>query len=89
MNLRELAELAAALGNEKRLKILKRLAAGPATTGDLCAVLGGVPISTMRDHVNKLIAAGFVLAYGGGEKIYSLNATRLSDFRITLQVKIM
>ena len=88
MNLSELADLAAALGNEKRLRLLKRLAAGPANSGELCAALGGANVTTMRDHLKKLIAAGFVVASEYSPKTYWLNESRFSEFRIWLQTKL-
>ena len=88
MNLSELADLAAALGNEKRLRLLKRLAAGPANSGELCAALGGANVTTMRDHLKKLIAAGFVVASEYSPKTYFLEKERMSELRLWLKIKL-
>lgn len=69
--LAQLARVYKALGDEGRLRLIKRLEGGPMTLGDAAAELG-VAKSTAHHHLAILRAAGFVLVRDGDEKVYSL-----------------
>ena len=60
-----------ALGDERRLTILKRLAEGPASFGDLVELLD-LAKSTVHHHIRQLRQAGVVRVTVGAEKEYSL-----------------
>ena len=60
-----------ALGDERRLTILRRLAEGPASFGDLVELLD-LAKSTVHHHVRHLRSAGLVRVAVGEEKEYSL-----------------
>jgi DNA-binding transcriptional ArsR family regulator len=65
-----LLRLTKALGDEKRLRILRILAAGPKTLVELAELLE-VPKTTMHHHMVTLRSAGLV-AVGAGAKEYRL-----------------
>lgn len=68
-----------ALGDEKRLRIMKRLAAGPATLDELSDLLD-LTKSTVHHHVGLLRGAGLarvVIDPATGNKTYSLRPTVL------------
>lgn len=69
--LAQLARVYKALGDEGRLRLLKRLEGGPMTLAAAAAELG-VAKSTAHHHLAILRAAGFVLVRDGDEKVYSL-----------------
>jgi DNA-binding transcriptional ArsR family regulator len=60
-----------ALGDERRLSILRRLAEGPASFSDLVEHLD-LKKSTVHHHVRKLRTAGLVRVTVGADKEYSL-----------------
>jgi DNA-binding transcriptional ArsR family regulator len=60
-----------ALGDERRLTILKRLAEGPASFGELVELLD-LAKSTVHHHVRQLRTAGVVRVTVGDDKEYSL-----------------
>jgi len=60
-----------ALGDERRLTILRRLAEGPASFGDLVELLA-LAKSTVHHHIRHLRSAGLVRVTMGEEKEYSL-----------------
>lgn len=60
-----------ALGDERRLTILRRLAEGPASFGDLVALLD-LAKSTVHHHIRQLRKAGVVRVTVGDDKEYSL-----------------
>lgn len=67
-----------ALGDDKRLRILRRLADSPAGLEDLAALLG-VTKSTVHHHVGLLRAAGLVRVSvdSSGNKTYAIRPTVL------------
>jgi DNA-binding transcriptional ArsR family regulator len=71
----ELARIYKALGDEKRLRLLKRLSEGPLTLGDAATELG-LAKSTAHHHLAILRHAGFVTIREEDEKVYNL---RLRD----------
>ncbi|MGH2357659.1 MAG: ArsR/SmtB family transcription factor [Candidatus Limnocylindria bacterium] len=72
-----LVRLSKALGDEKRLRILRTLADGDRTLMEL-ADLFGVPKTTMHHHMITLRSAGLV-AVGAGTKRYRLRHESLPD----------
>ncbi|MCB2222859.1 MAG: ArsR family transcriptional regulator [Actinobacteria bacterium] len=60
-----------ALGDERRLAILRRLAEGPAGLSDLAEMLD-LAKSTVHHHVRQLRTAGLVRVTVGADKEYSL-----------------
>jgi len=60
-----------ALGDERRLTILRRLAEGPAGFGDLVELLD-LAKSTVHHHIRQLRSAGLVRVTMGEEHMYSL-----------------
>jgi len=60
-----------ALGDERRLTILRRLAEGPASFGDLVELLD-LAKSTVHHHIRQLRSAGLVRVTMGEEQTYSL-----------------
>ncbi|MBU1225726.1 MAG: ArsR family transcriptional regulator [Actinobacteria bacterium] len=62
-----------ALGDERRLTIMRRLADGPASFGDLVELLD-LAKSTVHHHIRQLRAAGVVRVTMGEDKEYSLRA---------------
>ena len=71
----ELVRLYKALGDEKRLRLLKRLSDGPLTLGEAASELG-LAKSTAHHHLAILRHAGFLTVREGDEKVYNL---RLRD----------
>ena len=67
----ELARLYKALGDEKRLRLLKRLSDGPLTLGQAASELG-LAKSTAHHHLAILRHAGFVTVRAEDEKVYNL-----------------
>jgi DNA-binding transcriptional ArsR family regulator len=67
----EVARVYKALGDEGRLRLLRRLSEGPMKLGEAAAELG-VAKSTAHHHLAILRQAGFVTIRDEDEKIYSL-----------------
>jgi DNA-binding transcriptional ArsR family regulator len=67
----EVARIYKALGDEGRLRLLRRLADGPLRLNDAAAELG-VAKSTAHHHLAILRQAGFVTIRDEDEKVYSL-----------------
>ena len=67
----EVARVYKALGDEGRLRLLRRLSDGPLTLGEAAAELG-VAKSTAHHHLAILRQAGFVMVRDEDEKVYSL-----------------
>jgi DNA-binding transcriptional ArsR family regulator len=72
-----------ALGDERRLRILRRLGEGEATLVDLAAVLG-LAKSTVHHHISILRGAGMIRVHvprDGGKRhtTYSLRRPALGD----------
>ena len=67
----EVARVYKALGDEGRLKLLRRLSDGPLKLSEAAAVLG-VAKSTAHHHLAILRQAGFVTIRDEDEKVYSL-----------------
>jgi DNA-binding transcriptional ArsR family regulator len=67
----QLARVFKALGDEGRLRVLKRLSEGPLSLGEAADILG-VAKSTAHHHLAILRQAGFVLIRDGPEKMYTL-----------------
>src|SRR6187551_1535879 len=67
----EIARVYKALGDEGRLKLLRRLSEGPLRLTDAAAELG-VAKSTAHHHLALLRQAGFVLVRTDDESVYSL-----------------
>ena len=74
---RRLVRLSKALGDEKRLRILRALADGPKTLMEL-AEMFGVAKTTMHHHMIVLRSAGLVTV-GVGQKQYRLREEALPD----------
>ena len=67
-DLRELRVFHKALADVNRLRIVKRLAEGPATVGDLIETVGlSQPLGSW--HVSRLKAAGVVLTRRAGREV--------------------
>jgi DNA-binding transcriptional ArsR family regulator len=69
----EVARVYKALGDEGRLRVLRRLADGPLTLTEAAAELG-VAKSTAHHHLAILRQAGFVTIRDGDDKVYSLRS---------------
>ena len=67
----ELARVFKALGDEGRLRLLRRLSDGPVTLGEAAAELG-LTKSTAHHHLAILRHAGFVTIRDEDENVYSL-----------------
>ncbi|HEY1368836.1 MAG TPA: metalloregulator ArsR/SmtB family transcription factor [Gaiellaceae bacterium] len=67
----QLARVFKALGDEGRLRVLKRLSEGPLALGEAAEELG-VAKSTAHHHLAILRQAGLVLIRPGPEKVYTL-----------------
>ncbi len=67
----EVARIYKALGDEGRLKLLRRLSDGPLKLTDAAAELG-VAKSTAHHHLAILRQAGFVAIRDEGENVYSI-----------------
>src|SRR5918994_570963 len=67
----EVARVYKALGDEGRLKLLRRLSEGPLKLGDAATELG-VAKSTAHHHLAILRQAGFVAVRDADEKVYNL-----------------
>ncbi len=72
----QLARVFKALGDEGRLRLLKRLSEGPLALSEAADVLG-VAKSTAHHHLAILRQAGFVLIREGDEKVYTLRSELL------------
>jgi DNA-binding transcriptional ArsR family regulator len=73
-----LVKLHKALGDEKRLKILRRLAQADASLVELTAELD-IPKSTLHHHMMLLRAAGLIRVHVGDDKRYSLRDETLPE----------
>ncbi len=73
-----LVKLHKALGDERRLKILKLLAEGDATLAEL-AERSDVAKSTLHHHLMLLRTAGLVRVHVGADKKYSLREDTITD----------
>ncbi len=73
-----LVKLHKALGDEKRLKILRRLAGGDATLVELSTELDTAK-STLHHHMMLLRAAGLIRVHVGDDKRYSLRDETLPE----------
>jgi ArsR family transcriptional regulator len=68
-DLRELRNFHKALADVNRLRMLRRLAEGPATVGDLIETVGlSQPLVSW--HLSKLKAAGVVVTERNGREVY-------------------
>jgi DNA-binding transcriptional ArsR family regulator len=67
----EVARIYKALGDEGRLKLLRRLSEGPLKLNEAAGELG-VAKSTAHHHLAILRQAGFVVIHDEEEKVYSL-----------------
>lgn len=67
----EVARVYKALGDEGRLRLLRRLSEGPVTLGEAASELG-VAKSTAHHHLAILRHAGFVTVRDDDEKVYNL-----------------
>lgn len=69
-----------ALGDAKRMKILKRLATGPADLGELTELLGMAKSSTFH-HIGVLRSAGLIRVHVGGtdDRTYTLRTRAFPD----------
>lgn len=72
----QLARIFKALGDEGRLRILKRLSEGPLALGEAADLLG-VAKSTAHHHLAILRQAGFVFVRDGAEKVYTFRSDLL------------
>lgn len=75
---RWLVEFYKALADERRLSILRRLARGPASFGELVELLD-LAKSTVHHHVRQLRSAGLVRVTVGDEKEYSLRTDAVPE----------
>lgn len=75
---RWLVKLHKALGDERRLRILRRLADSDATLAELSAETD-IAKSTLHHHMMLLRAAGLVKVHMGGDKQYSLREETLPE----------
>jgi DNA-binding transcriptional ArsR family regulator/uncharacterized membrane protein len=71
-----------ALGDEKRLRLLRRLSQDPASLADLTEFLG-LAKSTVFHHIGVLRGAGLIRVQLGADKspVYSLRLDAFPDFR--------
>ena len=69
----EVARVYKALGDEGRLKLLRRLSEGPLKLSEAATELG-VAKSTAHHHLAILRHAGFVTIRDGDENVYSLRS---------------
>lgn len=76
-----------ALGDERRLRVLRRLSKGPAALAELTDEMGGSK-STLHHHLMLLRAAGLVRVTLGSEKEYSLRADVFPETAAVLQAYI-
>lgn len=76
-----------ALGDERRLRIMRRLAKGPASLAELSEEMGGSK-STLHHHLMLLRAAGLVKVKLGDDKEYSLRADVFPETAAVLQAYI-
>jgi DNA-binding transcriptional ArsR family regulator len=79
-----LVKLHKALGDERRLRVLKSLAEGDASLGDLADKLD-IPKSTLHHHLMLLRSAGLVRVHVGASKGYSLREESIKDGHISLE----
>ena len=73
-----LVKLHKALGDERRLRVLRSLAEGDASLADLAERLD-IAKSTLHHHLMLLRSAGLVRLHVGSEKRYSLREETLTD----------
>jgi biotin operon repressor len=73
-----------ALGDERRLRVLRRLSSGPASLHDLAEELD-ISKSTLHHHMMLLRAAGLVKVIIGNEKEYALRADVVPETAAVLQ----
>lgn len=84
----ELARLYKALADEGRLRLLKRVSAGPMTLTEAAQVLG-VAKSTAHHHLAMLRHAGFVVTREvGDDKVYNLRRDLLPQAGALLQTYV-
>jgi DNA-binding transcriptional ArsR family regulator len=77
-------QLGRALGDERRMDILRRLATGDATLGEL-AEHAGLVKSTAHHHLAQLRSAGLVTLQGNARECrYSLRRDGFAEARATL-----
>ena len=76
-----------ALGDERRLRILRRLSQGPATLHELAEELE-VSKSTLHHHMMLLRTAGLVKVQIGNEKEYELREDVVPETAVVLQAYI-
>lgn len=74
----QLVKLGRAIGDERRLRILQRLAAGDASLGQLAEHVD-LGKSTVHHHLVQLRAAGLVWVRPGAEREYSLRPEAIDD----------
>ncbi len=79
-----LVKLYRALGDERRLRTLRKLAAGSSTLQELADAVG-VKKSTMHHHLGILRAAGLVRVKSGEDMRYSLRHDLLPDVAALLE----
>ena len=80
------ANLFAALGDEKRLRLLARLATGPVSISQL-AEGSGITRQGVTKHLRVLAGAGMVRGRRRGkESIWQLNRKRLDEARRSLDL---
>lgn len=82
-----LVKLHKALGDEKRLRIMRTLAKGDATLAELADTVD-VAKSTLHHHLMLLRSAGLIRVSVGHEKRYSLRPDTLSDANAMLDCYI-
>ncbi len=80
----DLVRLYKALGDEGRLRLLRRLRRGPMTLKEAAEELG-VAKSTAHHHMAILRQAGLILARGDQDSTYSLRDEPLPDVNAALQ----
>ena len=73
-----LVKLHKALGDERRLKILRRLAQGDASLAELSTEVD-IAKSTLHHHMMLLRAAGLIKVHVGQDKLYSLRDETLPE----------
>ena len=82
-----LVKLHKALGDEKRLRVLRTLAKGDATLAELADTVD-IAKSTLHHHLMLLRSAGLIRVQVGDEKRYSLRQETLSDANALLDCYI-
>ena len=75
---KRLVEVYKALGDERRLRLLRMLADGPTSLADLTERTG-IPKSTVHHHLSLLRQAGLVLITVGADKGYSVRRDAIPE----------